>query len=185
MFCKECKCCFDPKDYRQKFCCRSCAASFNNRKRILSEKTKDKIHKALIERRRNKPKTCKYCGKEFYYDKPRRKYCSVVCFNKANGRINLNKISNRTARKILKRAFPNWKCPFCSWTKTFDVHHIIPRSKGGKGDLNNLVMLCPNHHSIAGKISVETLKKFSIGNQISKEELFNKYYMGNVPARSL
>lgn len=41
------------------------------------------------------------------------------------------------------------KCGRCGWDKaTCDVHHIIPRSKGGKNTMNNAEVICPNCHRI-------------------------------------
>ena len=31
----------------------------------------------------------------------------------------------------------------------FDIHHIIPKSKGGTNDMSNLTYICPNCHRIA------------------------------------
>ncbi|PRY68797.1 HNH endonuclease, partial [Glaciihabitans tibetensis] len=41
---------------------------------------------------------------------------------------------------------------FCDWTgcttpsRQCDAHHVIPWSRGGKTDINNGVLLCPEHH---------------------------------------
>lgn len=39
------------------------------------------------------------------------------------------------------------KCKVCGWTLGLEVHHLMPRSLGGTNDLENLVTLCPNHHT--------------------------------------
>ena len=41
-----------------------------------------------------------------------------------------------------------------------EIHHIVPLSKGGKSEWDNLILLCPNCHKMAdnGVIDVETLK---------------------------
>ena len=31
-------------------------------------------------------------------------------------------------------------------TWLLEVHHIVPRGRGGRNDLDNLVSLCPGHH---------------------------------------
>ena len=43
-----------------------------------------------------------------------------------------------------------------------EIHHIIPVSKGGNDTLENLILLCPNHHKQAnmGIIPVEVLKEY-------------------------
>lgn len=44
-----------------------------------------------------------------------------------------------------------YKCEFCSYETNqrsrIHIHHIVPRQAGGTNVKNNLVMLCPNHHS--------------------------------------
>ena len=44
-----------------------------------------------------------------------------------------------------------YKCEFCNYTTNqssrIHIHHIVPRQAGGTNVKNNLVMLCPNHHS--------------------------------------
>lgn len=39
------------------------------------------------------------------------------------------------------------KCEICGWNRArCDVHHILPRSKGGLNTINNGAVLCPNCH---------------------------------------
>ena len=37
------------------------------------------------------------------------------------------------------------QCSICQ-TDTIDVHHIVPVEDGGTNDLENLMVVCPNHH---------------------------------------
>ena len=43
----------------------------------------------------------------------------------------------------------------CSCRKNIEVHHIVPRSKGGPNEEWNLITLCPYHHNLitSGKLS--------------------------------
>lgn len=211
--CLNCKKEFYSRDKRSKFCGRSCAAHYNNilkgekteeeKKKIseslkkyrlsnkMSEETKEKISISLFEYNLNNPKNtlsdkvkvCKQCDNVFYPDKGSRSYCSYECYNKSREGQNKNEISYKTFLKMLKRAFPNWSCPFCGWTHSYDVHHINGRKDN---DFNSLIMLCPNHHSLAhlGKISIEDMKSYAIGSQISKEELM-KFYSGRNSASNI
>lgn len=90
------------KKGQKKFCSNSCSATFNNKGRVLSEETRDKIREKIISlhpeestkkikevklkktrKQRIRKKTtsvnhCLNCGKEI---KSKRKYCSINCFN--------------------------------------------------------------------------------------------------------
>ena len=48
-------------------------------------------------------------------------------------------------QQVLKR--DNYTCQDCfRKARSLDVHHIIPRKKGGTNDLNNLISYCPECH---------------------------------------
>jgi predicted restriction endonuclease len=51
-------------------------------------------------------------------------------------------------------------CRICGFATLVEVHHIIPRRQRGPDTLDNLITLCPNHHTMAdrGLISVEELR---------------------------
>lgn len=171
---------FISKDKRRRFCKQSCSACFNNTKRgPRTEEEKLKISKSLSNYRSNKKvvKKCKNCKKDFVPDKLKRNYCSVECYNGSRKAMLRNEISYRTFRKILKRAFKEWKCPFCNWTHSFNIHHIEGR---GNSNFDTLIMLCPSHHSMAhlGLISKEEMKKYAIGNTYTKEYLLENFYNG-------
>ena len=41
------------------------------------------------------------------------------------------------------------ECEECGWAEAAcDVHHAVPRSKGGRNTITNAVVLCPNHHRV-------------------------------------
>jgi len=183
---KECPFChitFATNDKRSKFCSQSCSAKHSNTGRTVSDYQKMKTSLALAGIKRPErsitrpPKLCEYCHCEFIPDKPKRRYCSSVCRQKARSAKIRNQISYRTFRKMLTRAFPNWKCPFCDWTMSYDVHHVDGRSDS---HLDKLVMLCPNHHSSAHlkKITKEELLQHAIGKTITLQELLDKFYCG-------
>jgi len=41
----------------------------------------------------------------------------------------------------------NFRCQKCNYYKHLEVHHIIPRSKGGSDDPKNLITLCQRCHA--------------------------------------
>jgi hypothetical protein len=51
-------------------------------------------------------------------------------------------------KSLRKRVFDQKgkKCAICGYDKIVEVHHIIPKCKDGTDDLNNLIVLCSNHH---------------------------------------
>lgn len=53
------------------------------------------------------------------------------------------------------------KCAICGFDEVIEVHHIIPRRIGGTDELENLIVLCPNHHSLAdrGMIVINKLRE--------------------------
>lgn len=84
---------------RNIFCCRSCSASYNNKKRKLTENTKKKISNSIkqkllngekigcckinLDKNQNKiKKICIGCGKEFFtYKSQNHIFCSLKCKN--------------------------------------------------------------------------------------------------------
>lgn len=55
------------------------------------------------------------------------------------------------------------KCmiPGCDFDYVVHNHHITPRSEGGSHDLENCILLCPNHHALAdaGVLSRDDLRE--------------------------
>jgi hypothetical protein len=53
------------------------------------------------------------------------------------------------------------QCSICQ-AHTIDIHHIVPVSQGGSNDLDNLMVVCPNHHREyhQGRFSVEQMKTY-------------------------
>jgi len=82
-YCLNCGCVLKSLDSK-KFCNRSCSTSFNNKKRILSTETKNKIRNTIKKNSTepwNKGKRkynikCEICGKIFHRNG---KYCSLKC----------------------------------------------------------------------------------------------------------
>lgn len=122
---------------------------------------------------------CIHCGNSFYV-KPHRhkkaKYCSRACFHaqrfgrslragekniEGTNNPNYKGTSNLVTARLTGRKHLGTKCMICGWDEITDIHHIIPRRHGGTNNIENLIVLCPNHHRLA-----------DIG-RISQAELFN------------
>ena len=155
----------------EKFCSKSCSAISRNRNKVLTEETKQKISMAI--QLKQVKVNCKYCHKEYtsggglvmherscvknqcripgsFYGK---KHNIITKRNQAKSTSskipkNLFDLSTRTIQKIMKRM--KAVCSNCGWNKTTcDLHHIIPKSRGGKDSHENITILCPNCHRLA------------------------------------
>jgi len=55
----------------------------------------------------------------------------------------------RARRRALRIYGKKCMLPDCAFDYVVHNHHIIPRSEGGSHDLDNCILLCPNHHALA------------------------------------
>jgi predicted restriction endonuclease len=68
--------------------------------------------------------------------------------------------SKYTFRVMIRREFID-RCAICGWDEaSTDVAHIVARKDGGTDSIDNVVMLCPNHHRLfdTGHISVDEVR---------------------------
>jgi 5-methylcytosine-specific restriction endonuclease McrA len=67
-------------------------------------------------------------------------------------------------------------CEFCGWEpiekRQLHAHHVVPRCHGGTDDPENLIVLCPNHHSTAHLVSPRTYRAY-LGSR-TREALIDK-----------
>lgn len=173
-----------------KFCSRSCANSSNNRRRVLSSETKDKIRRAI----NNKNKIlfyfydCEKCGNEFKSKikirKERLKTCNQCRGSKIVKDISkiqsILELSLRTVQKILKKL--NVGCSICGWDKTsIDIHHIEGRKIKNPDDHTNLICLCPNCHRLAHEKKIE--KNLLFENSLKNKPIdWKSYYNIKIPS---
>ena len=47
------------------------------------------------------------------------------------------------------------KCEFCFYPFSIDTHHILPKYRGGKHELDNLMVICPNCHALITRKAIE------------------------------
>lgn len=157
---KQCKNCgkdFETtcKTQRKIFCSSSCSAKFNNRGRILSEDTKNKLRVSMKQYYKNNAKAKSHLSKQVG------KYTK----NKFNPKAkSIREYSKRTIRKILTRI--NLGCSNCGWKDDIcDIHHINGRKIEDFDNHNNLSLLCPNCHRLAhrnklNKKEIKTLAEY-------------------------
>lgn len=60
------------------------------------------------------------------------------------------------------------KCVVCGFSEIIEVHHIIPRRSGGSDDVNNLIVLCPNHHALAERGMLK-ITDIHLNNELSTD----------------
>ena len=152
--CENCSCEYEAHNTVSKFCSRSCAATFNNKK--------------YPKRYSNKKYYCCVCGEE---TGNRRKYCDKCAKTESNpnyvdwddvtlgeiiekrGYQKHSRIRTLARSKYLKSGGEKC-CAICGYDKYFEIHHIKPinefddDSKIGVdiNNVKNLIALCPNHH---------------------------------------
>lgn len=64
----------------------------------------------------------------------------------------------------------NQHCEWCEeWVDTPEIHHITPRSEGGKNIAENLIVLCPNCHRKADRGIISKSKlEYKLNRQMEK-----------------
>ena len=159
----------------RKTCSSKCANSRN-----LSEIQKEHIRQGVKRYNKNKIKQtktyqyiCDKCGETFITNtrirKDRPKHCEKCKQHRVHYKtnienLNLTDLSKRTISKILKRS--NACCSICNWNESScDTHHVIPKSKGGTNEQNNLIIVCPNCHRIihtTNRYNIEYLQTLTI-----------------------
>lgn len=170
----------------RKTCSSSCANSHE-----MTDERRQKISKGVLRYNKEKDKKeyvyiCECCGKEFITDKRFKVNRKIHCPECIQNRKHFNDdpksildLSKRTISKILHRA--NKGCAICGWNEsTCDIHHIIERKNGGKDNIDNLIIVCPNCHRIIHnnkKYSIEYLQNLSIDKNFSNWKDF--YYPSN------
>lgn len=149
--CENCTREFCPKDYRNRFCNRSCAASFNNRKfikRIKGPASED----------------CNFCGKRL--KTKQYKYCSTKCAGShKNGKIiqkwwdnpEFGSDCNGNLKASIKKFLledADYKCTICKWGEPNPILNrpiLTIDHKDGNWKNNskeNLIVLCYNCHTL-------------------------------------
>lgn len=109
---------------------------------------------------------CKQCHRAF--DAPRSKvegksnssanFCSRPCYESwlcdSKPVASMGKRWKQAREGVLEQ-FPF--CAVCGTSKRLQVHHILPRRKGGDADHSNLIPLCVAHHRAIETMTVEAM----------------------------
>lgn len=127
---------------KRKFCSVSCSVQYNNK----------------IYPKRNKLKNCLFCNKPL--ERHQYKFCSPTCSGKHQTQTIYNKIEcgDTTLSSDAYKRYLIYKhgerCMKCGWNEVNPTTGLVPiqlEHKDGNSEnhnLNNLELLCPNHHSL-------------------------------------
>lgn len=167
----------------KKHCSLKCANS-----RPMTQERLDKIKNGVNVYYENQEYhyICEKCGKEFVRKVPIKAGRHIHCNDCKLQRVHVKKdpqslldLSSRTVSKILYRA--HCSCSICGWNEsTCDIHHIVPKSKGGTNDADNLIIVCPNCHRVihtTSRYSEEYLKSHSANKTFANWKDY--YHMKN------
>lgn len=64
------------------------------------------------------------------------------------GRRNITTVPPRTRREVLARDRHRCRAPGCDHRRFLEVHHVVPRARGGTNDPENLITLCSACHRV-------------------------------------
>lgn len=151
---KECPVCnqkFVPRASRQRICSSECRNEWL-RQNPPNEKKRVKI-------------ACTICKKDIWRCPSNIAKGSPACSAACRVKIVSIKLKGRISKpKRLAAARDMFKCRICGFDQVIEVHHIQPRKRNGGGGLDtleNLITLCPNHHTLAdrGLIPASELRK--------------------------
>ena len=56
-------------------------------------------------------------------------------------------IDRKTRREVYRR--DGWRCALCDSTQYIQIHHVVPRGKGGPQTMQNMITLCADCHALA------------------------------------
>jgi hypothetical protein len=59
-------------------------------------------------------------------------------------------------QRALYRRIGHCQYPGCTATRECEAHHLIPVERGGKTELDNLILLCPRHHKLVHDHHIHT-----------------------------
>lgn len=127
----------------QRFCCLTCAATFNNSRRLPATKPCPRCGLPISVSRT----VCTACAKKPLSLSTTIGELSCSSRTQAHARI------RQQARQIFGRSDRPKRCMKCGYDRIFHVCHVIAIEKfpltatlAEVNDLQNLVALCPNHH---------------------------------------
>ncbi len=130
MNCIECNRFFTPTMGLNTICSVDCKLNRKNRNRRLPKINND----------------CMWCNKQFLASDHRRKFCSRFCKRRYDSKNRELLVARRVAMRIsFKRLLPS-NCEICGFSRAIQYAHIKGVVEGGETTVDNILVLCPNHH---------------------------------------
>jgi predicted restriction endonuclease len=72
-------------------------------------------------------------------------------------------------------------CAICGFNIVVHVHHIIPAAAGGSNKIENLIVLCPNHHEMADRGMISPVELIKL-NPFSTVQLLENQHQTHQPS---
>jgi HNH endonuclease len=147
--CAVCRQPFRPKTRRQRLCSIACRTAW------IAMNPPRKTKRVLVE--------CAICGTQIARPLHQvRMGQDAACSRRCRDILVANKLRGRniSVPKRLALRRDGTRCRICGFDILVEVHHMIARRHRGPNTLDNLITLCPNHHTMAdrGLIPVEALR---------------------------
>lgn len=140
---------------RKKFCDRSCAAKFNNKKYPKRPSTDVKCPDCG-GKKDYKASRCHKCKKRRKWEEVAKKPMSDF-FLAGNARVKFSWV-RKWGREVFKTSGKKMECEICGFDVIVHIDHIIELSAFDDNatmeevtGIKNLQCLCPNHHAMKGK----------------------------------
>lgn len=69
------------------------------------------------------------------------------------------------------------KCELCGYNASIETHHILPKYKGGNHEIDNLIVVCPNCHTLITRKHLSLKSRKDIPKVKKKvKKLINLFY---------
>lgn len=140
--CLICQQLFKAASTRQKLCGLACRAEW--------------LRQNPPRAKKRTPIPCSVCGVVIWKTPCQQKTRETVCSKACQYKLLSHRLKgkNLSQPKRLAAQRDGYRCRVCGFDVLVEVHHIQPRKRnggGGKDTLDNLITLCPNHHTMADR----------------------------------
>ena len=83
-------------------------------------------------------------------------------------------IDRKTRREVYRR--DGWRCALCDSTQYIQIHHVVPRGKGGPQTMQNMITLCADCHALAHGIDLRGVEMTQADMEQAITEYLADYY---------